>query len=145
MSETVSVAVPEAAAPIPGFLATPKTGLVNGQSEAWMVVRYGAGADPQHVLEVRRVDMGDQFDLAEVAGAQVDNDVWLSLAIVALSVQSIDGAPQPRGNTTKASLRNTLKTIGPLGVRAVRRALYEMSGVTADAPAGDQERAAAGN
>jgi hypothetical protein len=142
MSDTTTT-VAEAAAPIPGFAVTPRTNIFNGQPEQWWTVKFGAEADPQRVLEIRRIDMGDQFDLSEISGAMVDNDVWLSLAIVALSVQSIDGAPLPRGNPTKAALRNTLKSIGPLGVRAVRRALFETSMAAADAPGA--ERIAAGN
>ena len=145
MSDAVAAA-PEAP-PIPNYSAAPKTATINGVAEQLIVVKYGQNAAnselPERVLEVRRCDMGDQFDLAEIAGAQVDNDVWLSLAMVALSVQTIDGTPVPRGNVSKANLRTTLKNIGPLGVRAVRRALYEMSGADG-APAADHEKKAPG-
>lgn len=132
---------------IPNFSAVPKTVTVNGAAEQWVVIKYGVSqldaAMPDKIIEIRRVDMGDQFDLVEIAGSQVDNDVWLSLAIVALSVQTIDGIPVPHGTLTKATLRNTLKQIGPLGVRAVRRALLEIDGSGNSAPV--DQKAAAGN
>jgi hypothetical protein len=131
---------------IPNYSSTPRTETVNGVAEQWFVVKYGENqtdaALPDRILEIRKVDMGDQFDLAEIAGDQTSNDVWLSLAIVGMSVQKIDGVPVPRGNVTKASLRSVLKQIGPLGVRAVRRAVFDMA-----APDGKpvDEKAAAGN
>lgn len=128
--------------PIPNFAVTPKTVTVNGVAEERLVVTYGAqvGAPslPEHTLEIRRVDMGDQFDLAEIAGQQIGNDVWLSLAIVALAVKSVDGVPEARFPLTKTALRKTLVAIGPLGVRAVRDAL-------AGGKAEEDVKAAAGN
>jgi hypothetical protein len=132
---------------IPNFSAAPKVVTVNGSAEQWVVIKYGESqvdpALPDKIIEIRRVDMGDQFDLVEIAGSQVDNDVWLSLAIVALSVQTIDNIPVPHGALSKATLRNTLKQIGPLGVRAVRRALLEFD--SGGSPAAGDQKAAAGN
>jgi len=142
MSGTVEDTAP-AAPTIPNYSSTPRTETVNGVSEQWFVVKYGESpTDPtiaDRILEIRKVDMGDQFDLAEIAGDQTSNDVWLSLAIVGMSVQKIDGVPVPRGNVTKATLRNILRQIGPLGVRAVRRAVFDADGKPVD------EKAAAGN
>lgn len=146
MSGTVEESAPSAPI-IPNYSSTPRTETVNGVAEQWFVVKYGVNptdaALPDRILEIRKVDMGDQFDLAEIAGDQTSNDVWLSLAIVAMSVQKIDSIPVPRGNVTKATLRNVLKQIGPLGVRAVRRAVFDIA--PDGNAAADQERAAAGN
>lgn len=150
MSDTTSPENPvDDDAPLPianyGFLKKPMT--VDGETETWAEVRFGVNATnmelPAHAVEIRDVDMGDQFDLAEIAGQQVDNGIWLSLAIVAMSVQSIDGIPVPRGNLTKLALKKTLKKIGPLGVRAVRRGLNELNGATSGS--NDEIKAAAGN
>lgn len=148
MSGTVEEQAADQPAPIPNYSATPKTETINGEVEKLMVVKYGHNAAdpslPEHVLDIRKIGMDDQFDLAEIASSLVDNDVWLSLAVVAMSVQKIDGVPIPRGNLTKAALRSTLKKIGALGVRAVRRAMVELSGAV-DGNAASQDKAAAGN
>lgn len=131
--------------PIPNYAATPKNATFNGEQEQWMEVRFGRHPSdaslPAHVVEIRKTDMADQFDLVEIASSSVDNDIWLSLAIVAMSVRSIDGVPQLSGAVSKASLRKTLKTIGPLGVRAVRRGLGELDASGAEV----SQKAAAGN
>lgn len=137
--------------PIPNFLVKRKAAKHNGVDEEWLEVRYGSDPLspelPQHVVEVRRVDMGDQFDLAEIAGPAVENGVWLSLAIVAMSVQTIDGTPQPRGTINKAVLRRTLVALGPTGVRAIRRAsnTFDAGAAVDDAEAAERSKAAAGN
>jgi hypothetical protein len=137
--------------PIPNFAVKRKTSIHNGETEQWLEVRYGEDSSsptlPQHVIEIRKIDMGDQFDLAEIAGPAVDNNVWLSLAVVAMAVQTIDGTPQPRGIISKGSLRRTLKAIGTMGVRAIRRATDQFD---SDDPSPDQDQAnrvkvAAGN
>jgi hypothetical protein len=132
-------------APIPNYAATPKMVTFNGDQEQWMDVRFGCHASdanlPAHIVEVRKTDMADQFDLVEIASGSVDNDIWLSLAIVAMSVRSIDGVPQLSAAVSKAVLRKTLKAIGPVGVRAVRRALGELD----SSPAEVSQKASAGN
>lgn len=136
-------------APIANYGFVRKTVTVDGIAEPWAEIRFGVNITnpslPAHVAEIREVDMGDQFDLAEIAGNQVENGVWLSLAIVAMAVQSLDMVPIPRGNVTKAGLKQTLRKIGPLGVRAVRRGLGELNGPVNETQNADQIKAAAGN
>lgn len=134
--------------PIANYGMVRKTMQVDGEAESWAEVRFGENPTnpsiPAHVVEIRDVDMGDQFDLAEIAGNQVENGIWLSLAICAMSVQSFDGMPSLRGNLTKASLKQTLRKLGPTGVRAVRRGLAELNGpAVVDDP--NAVKAAAGN
>lgn len=136
-------------APIANYAFLRKTIIVEGVSETWGEIRFGENPTnpviPAHVAEIREVDMGDQFDLAEIAGNQVENGVWLSLAIVAMAVQSIDMTPVLRGNLTKASLKQVLRKLGPTGVRAVRRGLAELSGPVNETQNADGIKAAAGN
>jgi hypothetical protein len=134
---------------IPNYSFKRKAVMHNGVSEQWAEVRYGEDATdpslPLHVLEIRRVDMGDQFDLAEIAGAAVENSVWLQLAIVAMSVQSIDGTPEKR-SLTKMALRSVLTKIGTLGVQAVREAVNTLvNGPTEAVGAAEKVKLAAGN
>lgn len=140
MSETTQ---PEAPA-LANFATKRKTVTTNGVSEEWIELRFGAApgdpAMPAHVVEIRQINAGDYFDLAEAGGEAVQNPVWLNLAAVAMSVCSIDGVPVVSKALSKAALRDILVKLGADGIRAVRDASEAFDGTHTDAV-----KAAAGN
>lgn len=137
---TDAAVAPEAAAPVPAaaapapapevvgppvvnFAMSNKSVMVNGREEKRVVVSYG---NPLHTLECKVPDMGDQFDLAEIAGEQMEsgNFLWTNMAVVGASVRMIDGKPVPgNGSLTKARIKDVLVQIGRDGVRCVTFAL----------------------
>lgn len=82
------------------------------------IVTFGS---PARTAEVVDLDMGAQFDLAEVTGGiPGDNMEYRNLAYIAASVITLDGVPIPSmQGVTKRLLRNTLTKLGPDGTRAV--------------------------
>ena len=93
------------------------------------------------VIDAVRLDMAEQWDFMEIAGTAIDNPAWVNTALLAASVISIDGVPEPGGARTREHLRRVLKKIGEAGVDALCVALDEAAD-PADAQALEQ---AAGN
>lgn len=123
--------------PLPNYAVAPKTITVNGQSVGHLAITWGNGSTARS-LEVKPPDLGDQFDLAEITGAQMGNELWRNMAMVAASVRAIDGVPLPNGSPTKEALRDTLRRIGLDGMRAASMALgndaaARAAGTTVDA------------
>jgi hypothetical protein len=75
------------------------------------------------VVEAVELDMADQWDFMELAGRQIDNDPWVSTALLACSVIAIDGLPCPRGVRSRDDVRRILRKLGEDGVDAVQAAL----------------------
>ena len=71
------------------------------------------------VIEAVRLDMAEQWDFMEIAGHQIDNEVWVNTALLASSVISIDGVPEPMSGRTREQLRRVLKKIGEAGIDAL--------------------------
>ncbi len=100
-----------------GVTVTKRQTMVNMQPEERSVVTFGS---PPRTIEVVDLDMGAQFDLAEVTGSiPGDNMEFRNLAYIAASVAEIDGFPAiSAGGITKRYLRGILKKLGADGVRA---------------------------
>ena len=110
---------------------------INGERRAVLRVR-SAG----RVIEAVRLDMAEQWDLMEIAGSAIDNQAWVNTALLAASVISVDGVPEPSGAKTREHIRRVLKKIGEDGVDALCAAFDEDESGPADAEASEQ---AAGN
>lgn len=95
------------------------------------------------VLVVKPLDALGQLDLFEAAGENSGNHVWLGMAMLACSVQSIDGTPIPMPNS-RQTIRGAVKRLGDAGLAAVRQALATTGGADDD-PTGAATLAAAGN
>ena len=78
-----------------------------------------------HVIEAVELDMADQWDFMEMAGAQIDNDAWVNTALLASAVISIDGVPQPTGVKTRDGIRQILRKLGVRGIDALHAAFSE--------------------
>jgi len=85
-----------------------------GRDEELLVVTFG---QPQRKVELVELDLGDQFDLAEVTGASGGNAAWSSMAFIAASVRTIDNDPVGVGYS-KQVLRETLRRLGIDGMKA---------------------------
>lgn len=101
---------------------------------------------PLRTLEVRALDLGEQFDLAELTGPNMANAVWVNMAQMAASVRAMDGVPRPGVMHTRDSIKATLNKLGVDGLQAVMMALngYRGAGLP-DAPPVEAGRAAVGN
>ena len=93
--------------------------------------------------------MADQWDFLEMAGGQIDNNAWINTGLLAASVISIDGIPQPLNVKSREHIRQILRRIGPRGLDALHVAFnLPASDVEASANGGsepDAEKAAVGN
>jgi hypothetical protein len=106
--------------PLPNLSVTMTTQKINGRDKKVWVVSYGTY--PIRVIEVAPPDLGDQFDLAEMAGDNM-SQLWLGMAMSALAVRSVDNVPMFRGQ--KENLRETLRRLGEDGLRAVNWTLAQ--------------------
>ena len=96
-------------------------------------------------VEAVKLDMAEQWDFMEVAGAAIDNEAWVNTALIAASVISIDGVPEPSGAKSREHMRRILKRIGEAGVEALAVAFDERAEATATANAASAIETAAGN
>jgi len=143
MSDTLESAVPESAPPAPAlppvrnFSVKAVSGIHLGQPATFYEVTYG---EPVRTMQLRALDMGDQWDLAELTG-NVENALWSGMASIAASVLKVDEIPVPRmpganGEVLdKRRMRHTLRSIGMEGMRAAQQALADVDG-TAGVPRG---------
>lgn len=101
-----------------------------GNQPEQMIVTFG---DPVRTVTVKPLDLGDQWDLAELTGANAGNEAWTNMAQVAASVLDFDGVPVMPPRFDRDSLRRVLNKLGLDGLRAVSMAL---GGVTEQQPGG---------
>ena len=94
-----------------------KTATINNRSVELFATTFGN----DRKLELKRLTMGDQFDLAEMM-TDTASRLWTSMALVAASLVSIDGVPVSPGYT-RAGLRSILDQLGEDGVAAANDAL----------------------
>ena len=106
---------------------------INGADVEIFEADYGSG----HSVAVRALDMGDQYDIAELMGSDAGS-TWVSMTLLAASVSEIDGRPAQPGRDKK-TFRAILKQLGNAGVEAARRALDEATG-TEDPEAAQKAR-----
>ena len=79
--------------------------------------------DKGRMLEVRALDIVEELDLIEAAGADNSGNArWMMIATFAACVRAIDGRPVPFP-TTRRFIRDQVGRVGPHGVRAVVKAL----------------------
>ena len=101
--------------------------------------------EPARSIEVQPMDLGQQFDLAELTGPNAANAVWVSMATVAASVRAIDGIPVPQGAYTRERIKATLNKMGLDGLRAGMMALNGYRGPGEAEPTEADMKAAVGN
>ena len=118
--------------PIPNFAVTPGTSTRNGITFNTLAITYG---EPARNVTVRELDIGDQFDIAEIAGDGA-SQTWQAMALIAKSVMSVDGVTVPP-SMTKQQIRTTLVRVGTEGLSAIARASSQPA-----VPAGTVESAA---
>ena len=91
---------------------------INGERRGVLRVTTPKGL----VIEGIRLDMAEQWDFMEIAGASIDNQAWVNTALLAASVISINGVPEPSGAKSRDHLRRVLKKIGEDGLDALSAA-----------------------
>lgn len=126
-----------------GLSITKKLETINGEQIEYTYVTFGS---PERRIAVVDLDMGAQFDLAEVTGGAGENLEYRNLAYIAASVREIDGFPIA-GTTslTKSHLRGILKRLGADGTRAAGVAIAGFAGSTGQPTTQEDYRAAVGN
>ena len=82
-------------------------------------------------ITIKELDITDQFDLIEAAGALSENKAWFGLAALVFSVTSIDGQPMPKP-TRKEDFRRNSATLKTEGVNAVAEHFKGIQGDTAE-------------
>ena len=79
--------------------------------------------DKGRTLEICALDILDELDLIEAAGADLaSNARWMMIATFAACVRAIDGVPSIPA-TNRRSIRERVKRVGPEGLRAAVKAL----------------------
>jgi hypothetical protein len=76
-------------------------------------------------LTVRRINAIDRLRLLKAAGPDLSqNDAWLNMAALTLSLVEIDGTPRP-APVNERQIENLITELGDEGLRAVAKALNE--------------------
>ena len=74
-------------------------------------------------LTIRRLNALDRLRLLKAAGPTLsENDAWLNMAALALSVVEIDGIPRPTP-TNERQIESAVLELGDPGLRSVAEAL----------------------
>ena len=77
-----------------------------------------------HRWRLRRLDAGDMLDMIEAAGENAGNRVWMRFALVACSVQAVDGVPLPFPRDA-AGIKAVARRLGMKGLEAVQAVLED--------------------
>ncbi len=124
--------------PVPNYsMRREVRGTTDGPAEH-LIVTYGS---PVQSIVVKPLNLGEQWDLAEITGTNAGNDTFQNMAYTAASVMQFGDVPVMPPRFNRNNLRTVLTRLGLDGLRAVSRALSEASGASA-APA-DQAAALA--
>jgi hypothetical protein len=76
-------------------------------------------------LTIRRLHALDRLRLLKLAGPELSqNDAWLNIAALAVSVTEIDGVPRAPP-VTERQVETTVSELGDLGLQAAAEALSE--------------------
>jgi hypothetical protein len=76
-------------------------------------------------LTVRRINAIDRLRLLKTAGPDLSqNDAWLNMAALTLSLMEIDGVPRPTP-TNERQIETLVMELGDDGLRAIAEALNE--------------------
>ena len=137
LTDDAAPALAPALPPVRNFSVKEVDGMHLGKPAKFYDVSFGV---PVRTMQLRPLDMGDQWDLAEITG-NVENALWSGMASIAASVRTLDGIPVPGMATPggmvmdKRAMRNTLRSLGMEGMRAAQQALADVDG-TAGVPRG---------
>ena len=126
MSEAQNTAdlPPENSDDRPAFPPLPNLAIEPGEpwnGRASVIVSYGEPTAVRKIAVVKP-DLGDQFDLAEMADTSAMNMQWLALAMAGKAVISVNGIPLLPVKS-KEDIKRNLRQIGEDGLRAVNHAL----------------------
>ena len=89
-------------------------------------IRDGLG----RALMVRRLNALDRLRLLKAAGPELSqNDAWLNIAALALSVTEINGTPRPTPMNER-QIETVVGELGDSGLQAVAEALNESESAT---------------
>jgi hypothetical protein len=103
-------------------LTTP-TRLILSQAAKTFGVRDGAGRN----ITVRRINALDRLRLLKAAGPELSqNDAWLNVAALALSVTEIDGIPWAVP-TNERQIEAAVAELGDDGLQVIAAALSDQS------------------
>lgn len=77
--------------------------------------------EPSKKVQIRTLDVADEWDLAEVAGEASKSEQWMMMAKAAASIVAIDLVPclPGRSGYTRDYLRRVMRDLGVVGVNAV--------------------------
>src|ERR1700722_9971071 len=79
--------------------------------------------DQGRKIGVRRLNALDRLRLLKAAGPELSqNDAWLNMAAIALSVVELNGIPRP-APTNERQIESAVSELGDLGLQAVADAL----------------------
>ena len=81
-------------------------------------------------LTVRRINALDRLRLLKAAGPELSqNDAWLNMAALTISVVEIDGIPRPTP-TNERQVESAVSELGDSGLHAIAEALRSDDGST---------------
>jgi hypothetical protein len=99
-------------------LTTP-TNLITSHSRKTFEILDGLGRN----LTIRHFNALDRLRLLKAAGPELSqNDAWLNMAAIALSVVELNGIPRP-APTNERQIESAVSELGDLGLQAVADAL----------------------
>ena len=102
------------------------TSLMVSKALQTMEIHDGLG----RTLTIRRINALDRLRLLKAAGAELSqNDAWLNIAALTLSVLEIDGVPRPTP-TNERQIEAAVTELGDVGLDAVSEALTESDTAT---------------
>lgn len=113
---------------------------INGVMRDTLTLRCGT-----RTIEAVELDMADQWDFMEIAGSSLDNEPWVSTALLACSVLSVDGVPQPTGVKSRDAIRAVLRKIGGEGIDALGDAFESRQRSSTDVTSETATQDAVGN
>lgn len=85
-----------------------------------LIITFG---DPAQTIAAKPLNLGEQWDLAEITGSNAGNDTWQNMAYTAATVLQFGSVPVPPPRFDKANLRKVLNRLGLNGLRAISLAL----------------------
>jgi hypothetical protein len=87
-------------------------------------------------LSVRRINALDRLRLLKAAGPELsDNDAWLNMAALAISVVEMNGIPFPTP-TNERQVESSVSALGDQGLQAVADALGQEDNISSLLPSG---------
>lgn len=130
MSDTAADKAPKLP-PVPNYTMQRVTrDTLDGPAEH-LAVTFG---EPMQSIMVKALNLGEQWDLAEITGNNAGNETWQNMAYTAAAVVQLGGIPVPPPRFDRGNLRKVLNRLGLDGMRAVSLALSGATSAIEDAP-----------